>query len=265
MEGVEMDISFFQDNEPPEGESQNEEYSAYMDARAIAIDANQELNERMEELVELQTFSSEVGGGYMSQGLWNWVFTFEFDYDSEEENDFLEYFLGVMDIQIFAEKDESAQTAAWIVSVTGCVEEDEDNPGDELCIDFGIEGSDETFTLLRDHKLMDGEVSLDLASGEWNLYLPSVPETETEYLNLQWDFESEQVKTFNTVFTYDALLLLDLEFMKNSSDYRITHSKSGSGAATVITWNSDTGEGSLETDGLAKVCWGSDLQEVACL
>lgn len=168
LQGVEIDDSYFEDNQPTQEELQEngEAYEPYLMSKGIVTGMNAGLMEAF----GLPSFFLSVSAqrdAEFQDGVWVWSFPFTVSGELiDEEEDF------DVDVYITAEVNEAADNVVW---------------------EFHFSGTGTPYGDIEDFTIFDAETSLDNSSGELRFYSPENP--GTPILDLTWDMTATDEKS----------------------------------------------------------------------
>lgn len=230
LEGVEMDDSYFEENNPPEEEMQDEEYMPFLMAKQGVMGMKMVFESAIQ-LPGLLLGASAVQEGEYENGVWTWEFVQFLTPQVTGEEEGFEVL-----ITITAEVNEGMDSIDWEFVIS-------ESP-------FG------TFTF------MTMTTNLAYSEGEMNLF---DPETSAQVLELSWDVVSETVKTLNFSFVdvEGEGGEMSVTYSEDAPQYSLTVVGQGEDFPIEITWDTDALEG-MFSNPQTTVCWGEDLRAAAC-
>ncbi len=244
LQGVDMDVSYFQENSPPDEEMQEnpEAFEPYLTAQFIATATSMALEEALQ-LPQFFLLVTSQREPEFQDGVWVWDFPFTVDGELiDEEEDF------DVDVFVTANVNENANRVVW---------------------EFQISGTGTPFGDLEDFTIFSAETSLDNSSGEIQFFSPENP--DVPILDVEWDITATNEKDISlTIIATDdeepngSPQTILIGFTEgDGNEFSLTFNDGSEEAPIVIEWNSDTLEGSITSEGVT-CYWGEDLAVIEC-
>jgi hypothetical protein len=243
LQGVEMDVSYFEENNPTAEEIQEnpEAYEAYLTARGMAMGVGTLFSSALDLPGFFLAVASQRDAEY-DDGTWIWEFPFTVDGDLVEEDEDFE-----VDVYIEADVNEASNEINW---------------------EFYFSGTGTPYGDVEDFLLIEISTNLDNTSGNLKFFSPE--NQEVPILNFDWEAEAEDEQTIsaNIVYTEDEeengeMQSSTIDYTKSGHDFNIIINDDSVETPIEIDWNDDTLEGSL-TDPESIYCWGSNLRMTEC-
>lgn len=218
--------TYFEDNYPASaGESVADEYANFNRAAAVAISS-----------ASVLTMGQEMASGFLSlaqnndagfeDGKWQWEYSYSYMGES-------------LSVSLIAEEQDN-NDMRWQMYLNSSSSENFEN-----------------------YKFMEGTVSSDGQSGNWNLF-DFEPDQETKpSVTFTWDTKSDTGKTL-TFQAYDNdSWSMTVDYKEDGSDYEMSIESSDNQTITQIFWNVDARIGYVIEDDI-QTCWDTSFENIAC-
>lgn len=242
LQGVDIDDSYFQDNQPTLEELQEngDAYEPYLRSKTLVTGMKAGLMEAF----GLPSFFLSVSAqrdAEFQDGVWVWSFPFTVSGELiDEEEDF------DVEVYITAEVNEAADIVVW---------------------EFQFSGTGTPFGNIEDFTIFEAETSLDNASGQLKFYSPENP--DTPLLDLIWDVIASDDKEISVIFvdTGDeengengengSPQIITIDYSQDETIFTFLIS-GGEYPPIDITWDTSGPEGTY-SDPERECIWGEDL------
>lgn len=238
-----VDDSYFQENDPQMSLQQTEQtdtdYLPYSFAREIVINHAAVMAVEPHPFVVLNQIDVEPE---QENGRWVWDYSGDMTLPGED--------IAMFEILLTADVNEAQNEAFWEMVWS---------------YDDPETGDTESFTYL------DMTISLDHERGEWNMYSPDHSDIPEDSPVLEIDYETTADDEHFVHHTYHEsedvsqdLFELIYEQEENEHTFRILETEDGVTEETIITWDTDSGTGSVDAPGMFNCDWREDLQITEC-
>lgn len=236
IQSVEIDDSYFQDNQPTQEELQQngEAYEPYLTSKTLVTGLKGVLMEAFGLPSFFLAVSAERDAEF-EDGVWVWNFPFTVSgdlIDGEEDFD--------IEVYITAEVNEAADIVVW---------------------KYQFSGTGTPFGDIEDFTIFEAETSLDNASGKLKFYSPETP--DTPILDLIWNIIASDDKSINLTFVDSgdeenvSPQIITIDYSQDETFFTFSIS-GGEYPPMDITWDTSVPEGTY-SDPERECIWGEDL------
>lgn len=109
---------------------------------------------------------------------------------------------------------------------------------------------------------MRGTTSQDGSSGNWEIYDVTGSSGDDPVLSFNWTIDGNE--NLSTIFTINADgQTVTIEYEEDGNMRTLMFTSSTEDVDIVITWNAETGAGSITNNG-NQMCWDSNFDDIAC-
>lgn len=225
-DGVEMDLSFFEQNQARQETSA--EKSNYESARDLALSDSKALSflQPFEQLM----IGAKAQDADLHDGVWEWSY-------SKKLEDIPE-----MEVRLTA--DPSEQETDWAMYLTF-----EDEEGHSY----------------NDVELLDGSTQNDGSEADWSFYTWSTQSGKiSHFLDYSWTVTSNTNQSLTLEgFNDSSEQVSTFTYERDEPEHTITLTSSSTEEDYVIFWNADTQTGYIK-QGNGKQCWDENLEDTPC-
>ncbi len=228
-EDAQMDVSFFQQNNPKETVKTILSTNNFNAAKSIALGFSGAFTSIQLYEAFLQPVSNE--GATFDDGVWEWKYSYNYE--------------GVS-VEIRTTAEETEQNIEWAMYWSY-----NDGEGNSY----------------ENYKVFEGTVSQDGSTGSWtfNILNPDGAQ-EVPGLVYNWEIISEtEVDLTTELFDESGNATATFTYEENQPDYTLDINYQGDNSSedAVVYWNTETNEGYIEQGG-SRCSWNSDFQDTSC-
>ncbi|MEX1011613.1 MAG: hypothetical protein WDZ29_06075 [Balneolaceae bacterium] len=260
LEAIDLDFSYFEENQIPSEPENPEDFSVYMQAQSMVMEMGMGMDDEV--LMIPSIFLSLTSGSDAEQQGNSWVWSFSGDVPDEETESTIDF-------------------EATVTATPG--------PGTgQFTWEFLVTAEDHDFGSIEDFVLLSGVVSEDHLTGQFDFFIPDPEQPEgIPFIEMEWDASQTNSTSFSILVSeideeFGEAWQFSLEYDQSGPEHNFSFQEAyywddeeyAARAALDydnqeensfgLYWNTDTGVGYM-LDWYGVTCWwGDDLRMTEC-